>query len=139
MDVDYKYVGAKLRELSELAKDGFIVTDSVLTDLANKVDPPRPEPGTVVWWREDGGNWQIGIVSEDREIIDVEINAYEFREVEWKKANVCYPGEMPFFIPPAEEWPKEATCIIAHFSDGVFNEGNIRRIITKQEEQTIKR
>lgn len=98
MDNDYKYVGAKLRELSDLAKDGFIITDSVLTDLANKVDPLRPEPGTIVWWRATYSvafnTWRLGEVDPEGIYAFATEACFKWDEVEWKPAHILKPGQV---------------------------------------------
>jgi hypothetical protein len=76
-----------------------------LRQEADKLDPkidPKVEPGTVVWWRMDGGEWQIGIVSAHMQIIDSELDAYEFDEVRWKPARILGPRQIAVDVPPVD-------------------------------------
>jgi hypothetical protein len=75
-----------------LEREGYRVSD-VLRAKADELDPPRPEPGAVVWWHMDGGEWQVGIVSAHMQIIDSELDAYEFEEVEYKPARILAPDD----------------------------------------------
>lgn len=67
--------------------------------LADELDPPRPEPGTVVWWQDTEGlsDPTLGMVNEFGCIeIFGTTKELEFDEVTWKPARILAPDEVAF-------------------------------------------
>jgi hypothetical protein len=67
--------------------------------LADELDPPRPEPGTVVWWRykyAGGPEYKyLGIVEDSGEgIIDAGQEFREWGDIEYKTAHILAPNEV---------------------------------------------
>jgi len=78
-----------------------------LQQLANELDPPRPEPGTVVWWRyPDDGEWFPGVAKPDG--VEDHSDYPDWDEIEWKPARILAPDEVAVKVPPVSEWPNEA-------------------------------
>ncbi len=103
--------------------------------LANELDPPKPEPGTFVWWRVHyGHNWHPGIVcpNDTGELcIQGAIGLEEMSGVSWKPARILAPDEMTVKIPPVKKWPISAAAIYTHFVDDTKrNVGEIGCVIT---------
>lgn len=74
-----------------------------LRALRNELDPPKPEPGTVVWWRhvpKDGVNgvivdWTTGVAVVDNNAgIYSQYGWYAWDEIEWKPARILKPGQV---------------------------------------------
>ncbi len=103
----------------EIARNGRAIMSSnthsvkekwrLLESLFEDLDPPLPEPGTVVWWRDCGDMpWALGLVggTTGYGVINRERACYRWDEIEWKPAHVCGPRQKVVDIPPVEEWGK---------------------------------
>jgi hypothetical protein len=68
--------------------------------LADTLDPARPEPGTVVWWRACGGEtWALGMCygrqgCESIGVADLYQTRYRFSDIEYKPARILAPNEV---------------------------------------------
>jgi hypothetical protein len=54
------------------------------------------------------------------QIVDAELDAYEFYEVQWKPARILGPRQVAVDVPPVEEWERatESFGVYAQYSDG---------------------
>lgn len=78
-----------------------------LVELFDELDPPRPEPGTGLWWRywRDGGAWKLGIVEEFGDgVVDSEQEFHGWGDIEYKPARIAGPMQEIVDIPPVSEW-----------------------------------
>ena len=90
----------------DVARGNRVYTDSVVSankvrELADELDPPMPDNGTLVWWRTGRHRrWTLGFVgvwvviywSEERKgVAEKSIGVDGF---EWKKAEVLKPGQI---------------------------------------------
>ena len=109
----------------------------MIRDKADEIAPPRPTPGTIVWWQDTEG------------LLDPElgqVNKYGFiemfgtgkalgrREVKWWPACIAGLMQQIVDIPPVIEWPKTATAI--HLFYGSMDARficSIGRVITRDE------
>ncbi len=106
--------------------------------LADTLDPPRPEPGTVVWWRykyAGGPEYKyLGIVEDRGEgIIDAGQEFHEWGDIEYRPARILADDEVAMKVPPVREWQRKFRELeINVFTPGT---GDIyhRKIITRAE------
>ena len=104
-------IAERLRDMSNRIGS---LTQASLTELADELDPPRPEPGTVVWWRDCDGPWHRGLstlIGIVRVTLDGEMQTYGWDEIEYKPARIAKPMQEIVDIPPVSEWPKGALRI----------------------------
>ena len=108
------------REIADRIRATLTVhSDLDLWRLADELDPPRPKPGTVVWWRwtnrkcERG--WSIGQVADNGRGVCIDIYSFkvsaEWRYIEWKPARIAGPMQEIVDIPPVSEWPDDVGSI----------------------------
>ena len=87
-------------------------SDPELAKLADELDPPRPEPGTVVWWRGSvDDTWHLGCVVVYGIVPADNINAcwnWGFKGLEWKPARIAGPMQEIVDVPPVSEWLVDA-------------------------------
>ena len=101
------------REIADRIRATLTVhSDPDLARLADELDPPRPEPGTVVWWSHanDTGSQYLGYVV-DRGIASLhhpesvrDNYVVEWDNIEWKPARIAGPMQEIVDIPPTREW-----------------------------------
>jgi len=93
------------KQIAEIIRRG---QEDELNSLANELDPPKPETGTVVWWkRHDYTKWNLGYVA-DRQYGVVPLNDeigfddyyLPWADVEWKPARILDDDEVAI---PVEE------------------------------------
>ena len=85
-DIAKRLRGLAIRSHNE----GKHQTADHITELADELDPPRPEPGTVVWWRKDvGDEWRIGTVYSGG--VEFGTSSYSWDEIEYKPARIAGP------------------------------------------------
>lgn len=112
----HKEIAERLREIAGYDKPPHRQTRRELTELADTLDPPKPEPGTVVWWRystpEDATSWRLGAVHTDGQIYAFDSTAPRlWNHIDYKPARILAPGEVAVTVPPVSEWPAWAECI----------------------------
>lgn len=92
------------KEIAERLDDAI----EAIRELRLEFDPPKPEPGTVVWWRyPTKPEWQLGLIDTTGDRVIDESGFYHTkREMETKPARILAPDEVPVKIPPVSEWPK---------------------------------
>ena len=91
-----------------------------LTLIADELDPPRPEPGTVVWWRdaEGLGEWSLGQIHNTRKVEFFGAwKELDLEAVQIKPARIAKPMQEIVDIPPVSEWPEYALTYYAAFMD----------------------
>lgn len=91
-----KEIAQRLRELDESGNWGGV------QDLADELDPPLPEPGTVVWWAHanDTGRQYIGYAVHDgvaslhhpESVRDHYVAKWD--RIEWWPARILEPGQV---------------------------------------------
>ena len=93
----HKEIAQLLRDMSNRIGS---LTRASFAELADELAPPRPAPGTVVWWRwDDMPDWHIGQVSEDGKGIAWRIFSWDkhvasWDHIEWKPARIAGPGQV---------------------------------------------
>lgn len=112
--------------------------------IAGQLGPPKPAPGTVVWWRffyedesEADDEWHIGIIAEGPNTIHTKGFSVSFDEIEWKPATILQPGQVPVDVPDVDEWPGEFDAIVWDF--GSSEEDDYINLITRSEAQEMLR
>ena len=106
-----KEIAERLRDMSNRIGS---LTQASLTELADELDPPRPEPGTVVWWRdaEGLGEWSLGQINNNRKVEFFGAwKELDLEAVQIKPARIAKPMQEIVDIPPVSEWPKGALRI----------------------------
>ena len=87
-----------LKEIADrIRATATVHTDPDLLQLADELDPPRPEPGTVVRWRYVyfENNFIAGVVAEGGDgVIDSEQEFHEWCYIDYKPARILAPGEV---------------------------------------------
>jgi hypothetical protein len=90
----HKEISERLREIAD-ARAYTMETRQAVRELADELDPPRPEPGTVVWWRFDDTDWEPGIVFDKSSIVDKDSELISFDQgIECKSARILGPYEV---------------------------------------------
>ena len=111
-------------------------SDFDLIRLADELDPPRPEPGTVVWWRVAADDtWRLGCVVAYGIVPADNINAcwnWDCRGLEYKPARIAGPMQEIVDIPPVSEWPEYGDTLITLF-EGKAKALRYRDVITRDE------
>ena len=85
-----KETAERLRKLDETGNWGGVQA------LADTLDPPRPEPGTVVWVRwSDSQQWRLAEVDETGGVeLFGTVADFPLEELEWKLARILAPDEV---------------------------------------------
>jgi hypothetical protein len=88
-----------------------------LSSLANELDPPRPEPGTVVWWQVRCDEpLALGFVGYDERVYAKDGTSYPiYSLIVIKPARILAPDEVAIKVPPVSEWPETSDCLEACF------------------------
>jgi hypothetical protein len=133
--MDEKQLAERLRDIANNAADA----DVELRLLADELDPPKPEPGTVVLWRMDGGEWQTGIVSVHMQIFDADLDAYEFYEVQWKPARILGPRQVAVDVPPIKYWDPmvESFGVYTEYED-ISDPSYYAHVISREEAERME-
>lgn len=88
--MDDKKLVDRLREA--LKYDGY---NRMVADIIEELDPPRPAPGTVVWWRRGPqDNWILGIVDGESYGVMHMTGLVPFDDVEYKPARILAPDKV---------------------------------------------
>jgi hypothetical protein len=92
------------KEIAEIGRQCLNVRDyDRLHQLFDELDPPYPEPGTVVWYRRtDADPWILAIVEEGGEGIVFDDRSYLpwVNVYEWKPARILADDEVAVKAPP---------------------------------------
>jgi hypothetical protein len=99
-----KDIAGRLREIIAYQQDTHIRME----ELADELDPPYSEPGTVVWWRyvfehdveDPHSEWFLGIIANAPRSIHTQDFSVDFSEVEWKPARILADDEVAVTVPP---------------------------------------
>ena len=112
----------------------------MIRDKADELDPPRPEPGTVVWWRdaEGLGEWSLGQINNNRKVEFFGAwKELDLEAVQIKPARIAGTMQEIVGIPPVNEWPLTATAVQMFYVDKTRRflcpVGSIGRVITRDE------
>ncbi len=106
--------------------------------LADELDPPRPEPGTVV--ENCFGTAPYGIVSHENDgnVIVLTIHgAYNYNE-QWKPARILAPDEVAVKVPPMWDWPTGGESIDAVYETNMVGTTYYDTIITRVEAERME-
>ena len=99
-----KEIAERLRDMTN--RIGSLTAES-LKELADELDPPKPEPGTVVWWRWVGSNQRMyertGHFRGDG-VVDAYGDFHRDFAVECKPAHILAQDEVAVKVPPVSEW-----------------------------------
>jgi len=107
-----KEIATRLREI--LWRGNY---DSSIEALIHELDPPRPEPGMIVWWRVTADDkWHLGCVVDYGIVPADNVNAcwnWDVNGLEYKPACILADDEVPVRVPPVSEWPDDGERIEA--------------------------
>ena len=136
---------AVYRELADGEIADSMLTKHRLRQMANELDPPRPEPGEnlpysskFLFVRPKGTDERFRPALMQRGGIFVDQysgHALALSDFEWKPARIAGPMQELVDIPPVREWPVLATSIHMHYYMNPKN-GNVSdicRVITRAE------
>jgi hypothetical protein len=137
----HKETAERLRSIADLSSTGG-VAKCLLHDIANKLDPPKPEPWTVFWfrWKDSLSEWKLAEANEvgGFDMFGTIIDG-SFDDIEWKPARILAPDEVAVKIPPVKKWPISAHAIYIHFVDDTKrNAGEIGCVITHAEAEQME-
>lgn len=115
----HKEIAKRLGAMLEHHKVGSFKLGEEIIKLRDELDPPRPEPGTVVWWAyaNDTWRWFLGYTRTDGILSlndpDSVRDEYvlEWDDVMWKPAYIIAPDEVAVKVPPVSECPDGAIRI----------------------------
>lgn len=89
-----KQLANRLRDIANNAADA----DVELQLLADELDPPKPEQGTVVSWRFIGAwayhGWRHGVVDKSLKGVWTSDGLVHWGQIQWKPARILGPGEV---------------------------------------------
>jgi len=133
-----KEIAERLRKIvdrqEKLLGAGGSVTE--IRQIADELDPPRPEPGTYVWWRYTHNRslgWYLGEYRESGVDHFGSVYLVPWSDIEWKPARILADDEVAVKVPPVEEWTPNATAIGIYMSYGDSGCVKLRDIITRAE------
>ena len=104
-----KEIAKRLREIAKTLNPTIRIES-----LADELDPPRPEPGTVVWWRdaEGLGEWSLGQINNNRKVEFFGAwKELDLEAVQIKPARIAKPMQEIADIPAVSEWPDDVGSI----------------------------
>jgi len=135
-----KEIVERLRKMSVSIAGRDMPTAMAIEAFANELDPPRPEPGTIVWW-QDAEDLSDPVLGQANEYGFIEMfgtgKALDWREIKWWPARIAGPMQEIVDIPPVSEWPMAATDIQMFYVDKnrhfLSPFGPIGRVITRDE------
>ena len=138
-----KEIAERLREIADRLRDlidgtsNGIVLSEYIQRIVDELDPPRPEPGTVVWWRFIGAlayhGWEHGVVDKSLKGIWSSDGLVHWSRIEWKPTRIAGPMQEIVDIPPVSEWPEKTddVNIWAQYTSGL--RGEVLKRITRAE------
>jgi len=124
-----KQLAERIREAVCLMQGGiYDEAAAVLESTAYELDPPKPEPGTVVWWKfPQMRKWEIARIHQAGNtlpgIYDLRGNFVPMGDLQWKPARILGPRQVAVDVPPVSEWPEDVTWIAV---DWVSVDGHVR-------------
>ena len=128
----HKEIAERLRDMSNRIGS---LTQSSLAELADQIDPPLFEPGTVVWWRYlTGSPWFLGTVNNSGVVQQFGTSeSPHWSQIEYKPARIAGPMQEIIDIPPVSEWPEKTddVNIWAQYTSGL--RGEVLKRITRAE------
>ena len=113
----HKEIAERLRDLIDGTSNGIVLSESIQC-IADDLDPPLPEPGTVVWWRdaEGLGEWSLGQINNNRKVeFFGACKELDLEAIQIKPARIAGPMQEIINIPPVSEWPGNAGQILAMY------------------------
>ena len=113
-----KEIADRLRDLIDGTSNGIVLSEAIQR-IADDLDPPRPEPGTVVWWRYlTGSLWFLGTVNNSGVVQQFGTSeSPHWSQIEYKPARIAGPMQEIVDIPPVSEWPEYALTYYVAFMD----------------------
>lgn len=130
-----KEIAKRLRHIVDYHLD-----TTTINSLADELDPPKPEPGTVVWYLALWDDvWHMGIVEEnDRGYARTQWGGVvDLDEIEWKPARILRPRQVAVDVPPLSEWPKGSLVMEAAITGGERDIW-VAELITRQEAKRME-
>ena len=109
-------------------------SDPELVKLADELDPPRPEPGTVVWFPIDE---ECGVVADNGRGVYTscgELVLWASLQEGTRPARIAGPMQETATIPPLDQWPEDAKyCEVAIVFDRHTNSRRVQHVIDRKE------
>ena len=93
----YREVADWLLEHADIEPQIQVRLSKLVRDYADELDAPRPEPGTVVWWRyiHSSADFAIGVVAAHGDgVIDFEQFFHAWGYIECKPARIAGPEDV---------------------------------------------
>ena len=136
----YREVADWVLEHADIEPQIQVRLSKLVRDYADELYPPRPTPGTIVWWQDTEG-LSDPVLGQVTEYGFIEMfgtrKALGRREVKWWPARIAGPMQEIVDIPPVREWPMSATAIQMFYVDKnrrfLSPVGAIGRVITRDE------
>ena len=129
----HKEIAQRLRELDETGNWGGVQA------LADELDPPLPEPGTVVWW-QDFERLGDPVLGRFNDLGRIELfgstQLINPASVKYWPARILGSGEVAVDVPPVSGWPNWAEAMEWRFISPVtFHD---RPFITRTEAERLE-
>jgi hypothetical protein len=108
------------KEIAEIGRQCLNVRDyDRLHQLFNELDPPYPEPGTVVWWRvTNDDKWHLGTTTSYG-IVPADNHTscwnWDINGLEYRPARILADDEVAVKVPLVREWPEDAIEIYGEY------------------------
>jgi hypothetical protein len=105
-----KDIAERLREIIAYQQHPY----TRMEELADELDPPRPEPGTVVWCHQESwpsDQWEIATSAEQGVYITGHGAALPWDSIRWKPARILADDEVAVKVPLVREWPDDSECV----------------------------
>jgi hypothetical protein len=109
------------KQIAEIIRRG---QQDELDRLVDELDPPRPEPepepGTVVWWKKDGGYdiWLLGYVSDCQSGVVPLTGEPGFDDycvtwdaIDYRPARILADDEVAVQVPDISGWPDDSEYV----------------------------
>lgn len=133
-EIDEKQLAERLRSIEN--KIGFTHIEDARMELdgvIEELDPPKPEPGTVVWWKASKyDRRRYGLVVSHTTGINAVVmdtgGELLFDEIgkqgiDWDVVRIPARDEVVIKIPPAREWPKYAVDLTLYWTPDIIRRG----------------
>ncbi len=109
-----KETAERLRKLIDGTSNGIVLSEAI-QNIADELDPPWPEPGTVVWWRGmargASKEWKLGEAGYGRVYQFGSSHGIPLGTIEWKPSRALASDEVAVKVPPVSQWGPRVTSI----------------------------
>jgi hypothetical protein len=124
-------IAEKVRRFARIVQDYYPNTAAEMQSLMDELDPPLPEPGTVVQFVESG---DYGVIDGNGHVHTQHTVITDPRP--YKPATIARPGQVVVDVPPVSEWGNAGEIALAFIKP---NNHELRdTIITRAEAERME-